>query len=177
MCIVQERNYWDAKNGFKISVHSRILVSSHDFHCLMKNKQNNDDKSYVIGVPSNLQDIPSLADIHHIIFGFFKISFASFSSVERSNIFNHLKTQNENWKRYWYGSCKCLTWHLILPLAENEVEIYGVISVICILWIILWIYYAELISYITYQNSIPCKCVAISCKFSFLEKNNCSSLC
>ena len=41
-------NYWDVKNGFKISVHSRIRVSFHDFHCLMKKvtlKQNNDDKS------------------------------------------------------------------------------------------------------------------------------------
>ena len=48
MCIVKERNYWDVKNGSKISVYSRIGVSSHDFRCLMKKllqKKNNDDKS------------------------------------------------------------------------------------------------------------------------------------
>ena len=48
VCIVYDRNYWDVKNAFKISVHSGIRISSHDFHCLKKkvtHKQDNDDKS------------------------------------------------------------------------------------------------------------------------------------
>ena len=99
-------NYSDVKNGFKISVHSRIRVPSHDFQCLMKKLHTNRKmmtKVKVIGVPSNLQDIPSLADIDHIILGIFvssKISFESFSSVERSNIFNHFRKLQMRTKSY-----------------------------------------------------------------------------
>ena len=77
-------NYSDVKNGFKISVHSRIRVPSHDFQCLMKKLHTNRKmmtKVKVIGVPSNLQwDISSLADIDHIILGlgFFKNFFRVF---------------------------------------------------------------------------------------------------